>query len=169
MIYLHKRKCLNCGLHFIVCSWEAKKDDLMCPECGQKKFIEWLTETDQHIFQIVPGDSQLEMVGNTKRVSEKCRLSDEIPRYKCHKEVRALKIAQIDYRYNTEGTMLSTVITPQDDGHAAFTVPTEYIHKHNPQIGGYYVVYADGYKSFSPSTVFEEGYTAVEDEKQVQA
>jgi hypothetical protein len=26
-------------------------------------------------------------------------------------------------------------------------------------IGGYYVVYEDGYKSFSPASAFENGYT----------
>ena len=30
-----------------------------------------------------------------------------------------------------------------------------------PRVGGYYVVYADGYKSFSPATAFEEGYTKI--------
>ena len=34
--------------------------------------------------------------------------------------------------------------------------------RHQPQVGGYYVVYApDGYASFSPADVFEEGYTLV--------
>ena len=34
------------------------------------------------------------------------------------------------------------------------------LKKHDPQIGGYYVVYpGDGYKSWSPAQAFEEGYT----------
>ena len=33
--------------------------------------------------------------------------------------------------------------------------------KHDPQAGGYYVVYADGYQSFSPAQAFEEGYTRI--------
>ena len=28
-----------------------------------------------------------------------------------------------------------------------------------PEVGGYYVVYEDGYKSFSPAGAFESGYT----------
>jgi len=35
------------------------------------------------------------------------------------------------------------------------------MYKHKPEVGGYYVVYADGYKSFSPAQAFEEGYTRV--------
>jgi site-specific recombinase XerD len=35
----------------------------------------------------------------------------------------------------------------------------DYVHKHKPEAGGYYVVYADGYKSYSPAKAFEEGYT----------
>jgi hypothetical protein len=38
-------------------------------------------------------------------------------------------------------------------------VSKEYMEKHNPEIGGYYVKYVDGYESFSPSEAFEEGYS----------
>ena len=34
----------------------------------------------------------------------------------------------------------------------------EFMDKHSPQVGGYYVVYKDGYKSYSPAQAFEEGY-----------
>ena len=37
----------------------------------------------------------------------------------------------------------------------------EWLDKHNPEVGGYYVVYEDGYKSFSPAKAFEEGYTLI--------
>jgi hypothetical protein len=37
-------------------------------------------------------------------------------------------------------------------------VSPDYIRKHNPQPGGYFVVYDDGYQSFSPAEAFEEGY-----------
>jgi hypothetical protein len=73
----------------------------------------------------------------------------EMPRYQCHKKVWALKIEKI------EGVM----ITPSDRGYARFEVDDAYILKHKPQVGGYYVVYDDGYKSFSPAKAFEEGYT----------
>ncbi len=37
----------------------------------------------------------------------------------------------------------------------------DYMRKHQPKIGGYFVVYKDGYKSFSPAEAFEEGYTRI--------
>ena len=90
--------------------------------------------------------------------------SREMPRYKCHKEVWALKIANVErdsekaHEENRE-TDGSAIITPHDDGYAPFRVDHEYMRKHNPQVGGYYVVYKGGYKSFSPAEAFEAGYT----------
>lgn len=78
----------------------------------------------------------------------------EMPKYKCHKEVWALKIKM--YGFAPDG---SGLITPEDEGYAAFEVSKEYLEKHQPKPGGYYVVYADGYKSFSPAEAFENGYT----------
>lgn len=75
----------------------------------------------------------------------------EMPKYECHKRVWALRIAAID----------GTRITPEEKGYAPFDVSEEYIAKHSPHVGGYYVVYGDGYKSFSPAKAFEDGYTRV--------
>ena len=90
----------------------------------------------------------------------------EMPRYKCHKEVWALKIAGIEFDHDkakaenreTDG---SATITPAEDRYAPFKVDANYVRKHKPEVGGYYVVYADGYKSFSPAKAFEDGYSAV--------
>jgi hypothetical protein len=79
----------------------------------------------------------------------------EMPRYKCHKEVWALKIKYVVVDLNDGSAM----ITPAEDGYAPFKVDGSYTHKHNPQPGGYYVVYKDGYKSWSPAEAFEDGYT----------
>ena len=78
-------------------------------------------------------------------------LERQLPRYQCHKKVWALKIAAID----------GNTITPEDDGYAPFEVPWEYVAKHSPEAGGYYVVYEDGYKSFSPAEAFEAGYSRI--------
>lgn len=90
----------------------------------------------------------------------------EMPRYKSHKQVWALKIAAIDFdhdaaqRENRE-TDGSATITPADEGFAPFKVDSAYVNKHKPEAGGYYVVYSDGYKSWSPAQAFEEGYSRV--------
>ena len=83
-------------------------------------------------------------------------VSVELPRYRCHKEVRAAKIT--GFRDNGNPDMpdlllgeIGGVVTLLPDWHA----------KHNPQVGGYYVEYDDGYKSYSPAAPFETGYTRI--------
>lgn len=82
-------------------------------------------------------------------------VSREMPKYVCHKEVWALKIAAI------EGTKIVPELSKE---YAPFEVEQSYLLKHNPQPGGYYVVYADGYKSYSPAKAFEEGYKELKHE-----
>lgn len=85
--------------------------------------------------------------------------SAEMPRYRCHKEVWALKIAAIHKDHPACVLPGDAMLMPADTTYAPFLVRREYMDKHNPQAGGYYVVYKDGYKSFSPAQAFEEGYT----------
>lgn len=87
-------------------------------------------------------------------------VSVEMPRYRCHKEVWALKIKSVVPDGSApRGAEGSCILTPEDEGYAPFRVDADYCLKHNPRAGGYYVVYADGYKSFSPAKAFEDGYT----------
>jgi hypothetical protein len=74
-----------------------------------------------------------------------------MPRYRCHKEVCALQIKAV-------AIDLSTLVF-SDPGFAPITLTPEWLRKHSPQPGGYYVVYSDGYTSYSPQKAFEEGYT----------
>lgn len=37
-------------------------------------------------------------------------------------------------------------------------VSGDYLAKHKPEAGGYYVRYPDGYESFSPASAFESAY-----------
>lgn len=39
----------------------------------------------------------------------------------------------------------------------------DYMERHNPEVGGYYVVYEDGFVSYSPAGPFEKGYTEIAD------
>lgn len=85
----------------------------------------------------------------------------ELPKYKCHKEVRALKIARID-PYLAGGTVPDgLMLVPEDKQYSSFALTDEFVRWHNPQPGGYYVVYEDGYCSYSPAEVFEAGYTRI--------
>lgn len=85
--------------------------------------------------------------------------SVELPRYRCHKEVWALKLAAV--LLDHPGCVLpgDAMLVPADSTYAPFLVRRDYIEKHQPSVGGYYVVYKDGYKSFSPAEAFEEGYS----------
>jgi hypothetical protein len=49
-----------------------------------------------------------------------------------------------------------------DTIHGMMKLDLNFLRKHNPlAIGGYIVVYSDGYKSFFPAQAFEEGYTRI--------
>ena len=82
----------------------------------------------------------------------------QLPRWKCHKEVWAAKILRIDD--TPVGPRLVLTFDGQRESAYADVVP-EWLAKHSPQIGGYYVQYTDGYKSYSPAAAFESGYTRV--------
>lgn len=94
-------------------------------------------------------------------MNEPCQ---EMPRYRSHKTVWALKIKSIEQApadqlaVNPDGDWY---LIPEEDGFGKIVVGHDYYTKHRPAAGGYYVVYADGYKSFSPSKVFEDGNTLV--------
>ncbi len=81
-----------------------------------------------------------------------------LPRYKCHKEVYALKIAGIYH----PGLDASAVLSFAEPGYEPHEVAPDWFQKFEPKVGMYYVVYDDGYTSVSPAKAFEEGYTRVE-------
>ncbi len=82
--------------------------------------------------------------------------------YRSHKVVTAGKIKSIGGVIDTEtGEVANSQFLVMHDG-GRVPVSDEYIAKHKPEIGGYFVQYADGYQSFSPAEAFEAGYSEVE-------
>jgi hypothetical protein len=79
----------------------------------------------------------------------------EMPRYVSHKKVWALEIAEVSLRGQTSE---DRKISFRDEGYAAIVAPGEMFSRYQPVSGDFYVVYADGYKSFSPRKAFLEGY-----------
>jgi len=87
----------------------------------------------------------------------------EMPKYKCSKEVWALKIKGLEL-FRPDGNSEndgSYRVEFEDEGYSPMCLSKEYMQKHNPKVGGYYVVYKDGYSSFSPPEAFESGYTLI--------
>lgn len=88
----------------------------------------------------------------------------KLPQYKCTKMVGALKIKKIitAEEINRNGRVVPFVggaeITPEDTAYPKFVVSQEYVSKHFPKEGGYYVLYEGGYESWSPAEAFESGY-----------
>lgn len=83
-------------------------------------------------------------------------VSREMPKYQCHKQVWALKIKAIG-----EGSSNSefAILQFEEAGYGPLPVSADWHFKHKPEPGGYYVVYEDGYKSYSPASAFESGYS----------
>lgn len=93
----------------------------------------------------------------------------EMPKYQCHKQVWALKIKTVaahasgdpvvsDAEFQASEAFQGAHLIPCEDGYAPIHVSADWFHKHKPEAGGYYVVYEDGYKSYSPAAAFESGY-----------
>lgn len=79
----------------------------------------------------------------------------QLPKYKCHKEVWALKIEKVEL----DGDIVYLI--PEDKHYDKIELPKEYFSRHNPVAPGYFVLYVDGYKSWSPVEAFELGYTEI--------
>lgn len=80
----------------------------------------------------------------------------KLPEYQCTKKVYALKIKEMTNENDQD------YIVAEDPKFAPIPVDKEYMKKHEPQAGGYYVIYKDGYKSWSPAKTFEEGYELID-------
>lgn len=86
----------------------------------------------------------------------------KLPRWRSHKQVWADRI--VESRIHTHGGLDRIDIwtlegggTVQVFGSLRSRVPTD-----RSPVGGYYVLYDDGYESWSPASAFEDGYRRVE-------
>lgn len=75
-----------------------------------------------------------------------------LPQYQCHKVVRAAKIADVDHQTHV-------LLLDVDGERLVHPISAAVFEKHQPLVGGYWVIYPDGYESFSPAEPFESGYT----------
>lgn len=97
-----------------------------------------------------------------------------MPKWQSHKHVWAAKIVRIEATNYNRGCRLWVDLNPNQTRVPlradeplpnvtmhAIDVSDEYMEKHKPQPGGYYICYEDGYESWSPAKAFESGYTLV--------
>ena len=85
----------------------------------------------------------------------------QMPKYRSHKEVWALKITGLRSTAAVDTESDGSLWMDTEEGYGPIKLTWEYVRKHTPEVGGYYVVYSDGYKSFSPPKAFESGYTKI--------
>lgn len=96
-------------------------------------------------------------------------MTKELPLYISHKKVRALEIRAIgNYAYEPlpEARMDARLIRQvvfADPAFPSIMVNEDLFKRYTPMPGDYYVVYEDGYCSFSPRKAFLEGYTRCDD------
>ncbi len=81
----------------------------------------------------------------------------EMPKYVSHKEVSALEIEGIT-ALGTIGDKLMYKLHFKDEAYSSIAIPAEMCARYTPVKGDFYIVYKDGYESFSPRKAFLEGY-----------
>lgn len=81
-----------------------------------------------------------------------------LPVYQSHKKVRAGEIL-----FMAKDEASGVLYLHLDRITNIVQVNIGYLSKHNPEVGGYYVLYEDGYESYSPASAFNSGYIHVGD------
>ena len=79
-----------------------------------------------------------------------------LPKYRCHKEVRAMKIESISLS-ECETYMVLWGHVPGEE----VCLPTAWYKEHDPEVGGYYI---ECDATYSPAEAFEAGYTLIEED-----
>jgi len=109
-----------------------------------------------------------------RQIEANANTATPLPMYRCHKEVGALKIKEIEsapkptiaqleaiLREDPAAPELPGAIIVPDGYFGPISVSVAWLQKHQPEAGGYLVFYKGGYLSYSPSQAFEEGYTRI--------
>lgn len=79
-------------------------------------------------------------------------------RWKSHKEVGALQVRGVSHLETNQGSKWALRFAELDH---PVVVTGEWQTKHTAVPGGYYILYRDGYTSYSPALTFEAGYVRI--------
>jgi hypothetical protein len=82
------------------------------------------------------------------------------PKYESHKVVQAAKIVWVG-KSAPDGAKIVISVEAVEDGPREYFEPTVPEMAQKAEVGGYAMLYPDGFKSISPAKAFEEGYTPV--------
>lgn len=83
-----------------------------------------------------------------------------LARFQCHKIVAAGEIRGLIN--STPGGKVAALMVQTADGTNSEVCPGDaFFARGTPALGDYYVVYDDGYASWSPAKTFEDGYTKI--------
>lgn len=89
-------------------------------------------------------------------------MTNQLPLYQCHKQVRALQIDEISEIGDHPNKTYQLGFVNKSFSNKIFDGDHKLFSRYTPEVGDYYVVYDDGYESFSPRKAFEDGYTLIE-------
>ncbi len=87
------------------------------------------------------------------------QVESSLPLWKCHKVVRAAPIRAVYPADHEAGWMVYLNGGPAPDGFPPIYLEPKVFARGLPMPGDYFVVYDDGYESWSPKKAFEEGYS----------
>jgi len=166
VIQYHPPKSMYVNMHpYCLHLWRSVDKEIPIPDPIYLDIESgYLKKAEEEFDNVVNKQKEHVMMNQTPDVNGEERLQAEMPKYLCHKRVWALKIKAINDVTAPEGSESdgSKEIVPEEANFAPFKIDSDYITKHDPQVGGYYVVYEGGYKSFSPADAFEGGYTKID-------
>lgn len=85
-----------------------------------------------------------------------------LPEYQCHKKVRAARILDVMQEPNIQKNEMLYSLKLDHPTTTIISIAKAWFEKNHPEKGGFFVVYEDGYASYSPAKAFEEGYTLIQ-------
>ncbi len=141
--------------HIIACHADTLPEMYRAQAVASDKALQILQEVVHAILDRnhVPGDDP------HKKEMQMGETTTQLPLYRCHKEVRAAKITGLGEINPAQEGRVRLIL---GDVPTTVEVSGEWLAKHSfVEVGGYYVVYEDGYASYSPAKAFEDGYDPI--------
>lgn len=93
------------------------------------------------------------------------QVQPELPEYQSHKRVRAAKVVEVwdnsDENCEAAGLNDTFIVWLLDNGGYVHVSQDLKMRGGDNPVDGYYMLYRDGFESWSPPDAFKEGYTRI--------